>query len=200
MDNYQQTLQAYQDHALAFASKFDAIPPRIDHIAETFYSIRKQHPLVVEIGCGSGKDAQEILKRTDHYLGIDVSAGLTQAARTKSPQGKFVVADTTSFSFPSNIDIVFAFASLIHLNKQQLSAVFHKLFIALNPLCVVRLSMKHGTHYKSFTNHDQFGTRTYYYYSPQEILALAKGFIVLKNELVDFHNQTWVELLLQKQA
>lgn len=195
---HQQTIKTYQDSAELFASKFDTIRPRINHIAETFFHIKRKNPFVVEIGCGSGKDAQEILKRTKNYLGIDVSPGLVASARSKSPQAAFQVADVTTFVFPHQVDIIFAFASLIHLDKQQLRSVFQKLFIALHPLGVARLSMKYNKHYREFTNHDAFGTRTYYYYSPADILALAEGFTVLKNELEHFRDQTWIELLLQK--
>lgn len=200
MNTYQQTIHTYQQSAALFASKFDAIRPRIEHITETFQQVRKKNPFVLEVGCGSGKDAQEILKRTPHYLGIDVSAGLVASAQKKSPQAAFQTADITTFPISHQVDIIFAFASLIHLDKQQLRSVFQKFFAALYPSGVVRFSMKHDQQYRAFTNQDEFGTRTYYYYSPQEILALATGFTVIKNELEQFRDQTWIEMLLQKPA
>ncbi|MBS3144488.1 class I SAM-dependent methyltransferase [Candidatus Woesearchaeota archaeon] len=200
MDTHTQTIKVYQDKAEALAAKFDALPTRTKHIEETFRLLNKSNPLVVEIGCGTGKDAQLILQHTDNYFGFDVSQGLLNIARVKCPNATFFVADAISFVFPNNIDILFAFASLIHLNKEQLGALFKKLFIALNPSGILRLSLKYDKKYKEFTRQDEFGTRTYYYYSDKEILALAKGFKVLTKEIEHFQDQNWIELTLQKPA
>ncbi len=200
MDTYQQTIKSYQEHAAALAAKFDAIPSRTTHIEETFQLLKKTNPLVIEIGCGTGKDAQIILQHTDNYFGFDVSQGLLNVARVKCPSATFLVADVNSFVFPNNIDIVFAFASLIHLDKKRFGLLFKKLFIAMNPLGIVRLSMKYDKKYKALTKQDEFGTRTYYYYSDKEVLALAKGFKTLKNSIEHFQDQDWIELTLQKSA
>jgi len=200
VDSYNQTIKVYQDKAEALAAKFDALPVRTQHIQDTFHFLNKSNPLVVEIGCGTGKDAQIILQHTNNYMGFDVSQGLLDIAKSKCPNATFLLADATSFAFPNYIDIIFAFASLIHLNKEQLRSLFKKLFLALNPLGIVRLSMKHDKKYREFTNQDIFGTRTYYYYSPEEVLALAQGFKVLKNELETILHQDWIELTLQKPA
>lgn len=198
MDTYQQTIKSYQEHAAALAAKFDSNPLRTAHIEETFQLLKKPNPLVIEIGCGTGKDAQIILQHTDNYFGFDVSQGLLNVARVKCPSATFLVADVNSFVFPNNVDIVFAFASLIHLNKEQLSSLFKKLLPAMNPSGIVRLSMKYDKKYRMTTDQDECGTRTVYYYSDKELLALAQGFKAVKKEISHFHNQDWLELTLQK--
>lgn len=200
MDTYQQTIKSYQEHAAALAAKFDALRVRKEEIQEVFSLVKKSNPLVIEIGCGTGKDAQAILQHTDNYFGFDVSQGLLNVARVKCPSATFFVADVNSFVFPNNIDIIFAFASLIHLDKERLGLLFKKLLIAMNPLGIVRLSMKYSKKYKLLTLQDEFGTRTYYYYSDKELLALAQGFTVLKNSIEHFQDQDWIELTLQKSA
>jgi len=40
---------------------------------------------VVEIGCGDGGDAAEIIPRVPSYLGVDPSVGLLEIARKRLP-------------------------------------------------------------------------------------------------------------------
>lgn len=198
MDKKIETVATYDKSAKALAAKFDSLGARIADITETFDLVKKANSRVFEIGCGNGRDAAEILKRTNDYLGIDISEELIKLAKEKVPQGRFEVADIVSFALPQNLDIVFALASLIHLNKEDFEATLGKIFAALNPSGVARISLKYSESYQEVTKEDEFGTRTYYHYSDQDIVKLAKGFLVLKNELNDLRGQKWLEILLQK--
>src|SRR6185437_12824344 len=159
--------------------------------------VKKENPVVLEVGCGNGRDAAEIIKRTSRYLGIDISEGLVALARKKVPGATFEVADIESYVFPKGLDIVFGFASLIHVPKPSLQRILAKISAALNPCGVVRLSMKYGDVYRETTKEDEFGTRTYYLYSREDIAQMASEFVILKSELSDLREQRWLELLLQ---
>jgi trans-aconitate methyltransferase len=194
------TIETYNRSADALAGKFDALGARVDDINETFKLIDKENPKVLEIGFGNGRDAQEILKKTNDYTGIDISTELTKLAQQKSPTGKFEVADVNSFEFPKQIDIVFAFASLIHLDRDELHRTLQKLFDNLAAGGVARISMKFSDQYQELTKADEFGTRTYYHYSNTEMAELAEGFSVVKNEVITRGDQKWLEVILQKPA
>ena len=84
---------------------------RVSDIDETFNLFSKSNPSVLEIGCGNGRDAAEICKRTNKYLGLDIAEKFIEIARQKVPQGRFEIADVETYDFPQNLDIVFAFAS-----------------------------------------------------------------------------------------
>ena len=43
---------------------------------------------VIELSCGDGRDAAEILKRVSDYIGIDPSVGLLNLARQSNPMGR----------------------------------------------------------------------------------------------------------------
>ncbi len=45
---------------------------------------------------------------------------------------------------------------------------------------------------------DVFGTRTYYLYSEQDIEKIKGEFKILSSDLVEFSNQKWLEVILQK--
>lgn len=198
MNKKQETIETYNTSAKELSERYDAIGPRISDIEETFVLIHTKNPNVLEIGCGSGRDAKEILKRTNKYTGIDVSAGLLEIAQKRNPEGKFILADAEDFSFPKQVDVIFAFASLIHAEKKNLEKIFDAMYRALSPGGVARVSLKFNEHYKEVTKADAYGTRTYYLYSKEDIQSFPAQFLMLKCEINTSEGQEWLELLLQK--
>ncbi len=198
MDKKSQTIHTYNTSARAMVNKYNSIPARTEDIEELFAHISKPNPFILEIGCGTGRDAQEISKRTQHYLGLDVAAPFIDIARAAVPGAQFVVADVEEYTFPENIDAVFASASLIHTPKEKLSTLFKRIHQALLPGGLFRLSMKFATEYRETTIESEFGIRTYYLYSQKQLEDMASLFTILRSELEEAQNQTWVEMLLQK--
>jgi SAM-dependent methyltransferase len=198
MDKKTQTVQTYNKSAKELAKKFDDLGARVLDIEEGFSLVNKENPKVLEIGCGNGRDGQEILKRTNDYLGIDISEELIKLAKEKVPEGHFEVADTLSFNFPMGLDLVFAFASLIHITKEEFKEVSEKLYNCLNDNGIVRISLKYSDTYKEVTEESEFGIRTYYHYSQEDIKEIANGFKILKSEVLDKGRKTWLEVTLQK--
>jgi SAM-dependent methyltransferase len=198
MDKKTQTVQTYNQSAKELAKKFDDLGARVSDIEEGFRLVNKENPKVLEIGCGNGRDAEEIIKKTNDYLGIDISEELIKLAREKVPEGHFEIADTVFFDFPAGLDIVFAFASLIHITKEEFKVVLGKLFNSLNDNGIVRISLKYSNTYKEITEESEFGTRTYYHYSQEDIKEISNGFKIVKSEVFDKGRTTWLEIILQK--
>ncbi len=194
----QQTVNTYNESAEALAVRYDEIGPRIDDIEETFALVRTKNPKVLEIGYGSGRDAEEIMKRTNLYMGIDISQGMQGMALARIPKGKFLLADVETFVFPKKADIIFAFASLIHTEREKLSRVFDAMYESLVPGGLARVSLKFHPKYKEVTKRDRFGERTYYLYSEGDIRAFPAQFNILKCELNEAEGQKWLEILFQK--
>ncbi len=189
---------SYNKSAERLASKFNNQGARVADIQEVFSLIKKENSAVLEIGCGNGRDAQEIIKYTNNYLGIDISPELIKLANEQVLTAQFEVADFETYEFSGNWDIVFAFASLIHADKNHLTAILSKLHQSLNAGGIVRLSMKYANTYREITKKDEFGIRTYYLYSLDDIKSTAKGFSVLKSELMELRGQQWLEVILKK--
>jgi SAM-dependent methyltransferase len=198
MDKKTQTIDTYNKSAKALADKFDSLGARTSDIEETFALVNKEKPKVLEIGCGNGRDAVEILKNTNDYLGIDISEKLIKLAREKIPEANFEVADTVGFEFPNNLDIVFAFASLIHVTKVEFKDILEKLNNSMNKSGIIRISLKHSPVYKEVTEESEFGVRTYYHYSEEDIKELTHDFSILKSEVLDKGRTSWLEVILKK--
>lgn len=192
------TIDTYNKSADALAKKFDSQGARIDDIKYVFSMCGKSNPSVVEIGCGNGRDAAEICKHTDTYLGMDISEKLLEIAKKNLPGTNFVLADVETFEFPSNMDIVFAFASLIHVPKESFKEIMTKLFSSVQKNGLVFISLKHSNTYAEITKKDEFGTRTYWHYSQSDMEGLASGFTIIHTSIRDIRGQVWMDVLYQK--
>lgn len=198
MNKKEQTVATYNATALSMAKKFHNLGARTSDISETFKLIDKKNPVVFEIGCGSGRDAAEICKYTKNYLGIDISEKFVEIARKEAPEGLFKVADVENYTFPQELDIIFAFASLLHVPKESLRKVLKQGYEALNTGGVIRISLKYSDTYQEVTKEDEFGIRTYFFYSQTDMRELLEKFTIIKNEINDLRGQKWLEILAKK--
>jgi SAM-dependent methyltransferase len=197
MDLKQQTVQTYNKTASLMANKFNSMTPRVEDINRAFLFVEKENPFVLEIGFGSGRDAVEIFKRTNKYLGIDISEPMVDEARLLVPEGKFIVADVDEYIFPKGIDIIFSSASLIHSKQTDLEKIFLRAYDALSLRGIIYLSMKFGD--GVITKTDEFGTRTYHLYSPEDIEKIAgDGYESIYSDYQDILGQKWFTLVLRK--
>src|SRR5690348_7614770 len=197
----QVTIDCYNKSAKEKAADFDKIGVRVADIEEAFHLVKKRNPKVFEIGCGNGRDAEYILTLTNDYLGMDASEAMIALARDKVPHGHFEIGDIEEFPIPHGVDIVFAFASFLHVPKDEFKQVLQKVHAALNPEGILRISLKYREHYEKVKKDDEFGSRIFYFYSKKDIEDMAEGYAVLKNDLLKLNNMSdtvWLEVLLQK--
>jgi SAM-dependent methyltransferase len=192
------TVQSYNKGAKVLSKKFNKIGQRIEDVKAGLSYVQKTNPKILELGCGNGRDAQIILQHSKKYLGIDISIEMIRLAEQNNPKGNFVVADIENFNSPQNIDIIFAFASLIHFNKESLKYIFNKSHDSLNSGGIIYISLKHGK-YQEKVKEDEFGPRIFYTYEVDDIIKSAGD----KFQLVMKDHQTklgveWFTVVLRK--
>lgn len=196
----QTTIDTYNNSAAELAEYFRGIGPRERYITTAFELVgNPPEANVLEIGCGDGRDAKAICARTPNYLGIDASSELIELAREHVPEGRFEVADAAKYDYPENLDIVFAFASFLHLNKSELRTVFDGLAKALRPQGIVYISSKYRPHYEREIKDDRFGRRQFYFYNSEIMRGLAgPGFKIARRWREVHGNTDWFELALRR--
>lgn len=199
MDNKSKTKHTYNVSAQAMAEKFNAIGPRIKDISRAFFYVQKDNPAVFEIGCGNGRDAKEIIKHSNNYLGIDYSAALLTIARAELPKTRFELADIELYHIPKNLDVIFSFASLLHSSKEAVKDILARSHDALNLGGIFFISLKYAP-YREEAITDAWGTRVFYFYTPEEIKALAgeNYTAVYEHTYTAKNGQQWFEIILQK--
>lgn len=198
MTKKSETIKSYNKGVKTLAKKFNEIGPRIKDIKEGLSYINKENPKVLELGCGNGRDAKIILQHTNDYLGMDASEEMINLAKEYASEGNFQVADIEEFSFPENIDIVFAFASLLHFDKESFKNILDKAHDSLSNNGIFYISVKLKP-YQENAKTDKFGSRTFYYYKPEDITELAKDkYKVIKTDIQILKGIKWLTVILRK--
>lgn len=200
MDKKEATLNTYNSHAAEFVAKFNRTTgTRLDEIKRSFQLISKDHAKVLELGCGNGSEAREILKYTDDYIGTDISEEMIRLARKNLPDARFDVADMETYEFPESLDIIFAFAVLLHVDKDIFKAILKKGYRALNPGGIFHITLKKDAYHEK-TVIDAFGERTFYFYEMDDVrlLAAETGYKMAYEDAMDLFDVSWIMVTLRK--
>lgn len=199
-DLRQETVNTYNRSAESLAEYFRGIGPRTEDIDIAFrLAGNPSRARVLEIGCGDGRDAKAIAARSGWYYGIDIAEAFVDMARQQVPDGTFEVADAVTFEYPAHLNIVFAFASLLHLDKTEVQTVCQKVHTALRPGGIFYISLKERPEYAEEIKQDEYGSRLFYFYNAGIIKELAgEGFQTASLSRKTIGSTDWFEVALQK--
>jgi SAM-dependent methyltransferase len=196
------TIQTYDRSAAVLAEYFAGIGSRVDIIERGLQLAGSSRTArVVEVGCGDGRDAEDILPRVGWYEGFDPSIGLINLAHKRLPKARFVVADALSYKYPDNLDAVFGFASYLHLDRDDFTAACRLAWAALRDGGVVVVTLKERDSYQEELVMDEFGKRMFYYYDENTVRACAEtGFevIVIEHQVLTRKTAKWLLVILRK--
>ena len=123
---------------------------------------------ILDAGCGSGRDALAFQQAGYAVTAFDASAQMVRLARQHSglPVEQLTFEQVT---WQEQFDGIWASASLLHVTRQDLPAVFASLARALRPSGVLYVSMKRG-------NQDRYVEgRLFVDLDEQELAALVQG-------------------------
>lgn len=169
-----------------------------ENIAKVFSYITKTNPKVVEIGCGDGKDAEEIIKYTNDYLGIDMSEEFIKIAKKRLPSANLILADLEEYEYESNIDVFYASAVILHSDKDSVSDLLNKLTDKLNVGGVIFISSKLGE-YQRKEIIVQDNIKINFLYTPEIIKSMLKSNMeVIWEEKYEIVGQEWFKMIIQK--
>jgi SAM-dependent methyltransferase len=196
----QKTIDTYNRSARELAEYFRGIGPRAKYVDLALeFAGNPDNPRIVEIGCGDGRDSSYITQKAGWYMGFDVSEEFIKLARNDFPNTHFEVADAVHFEYPDNLDVVFAFASILHLSPTEVKSTLEKVATALRPGGVFYISSKHADAYREEIKNDKFGTRLFHLYNPENIAELAgDDYEILEHWQEIIGKTTWFEMALQK--
>jgi SAM-dependent methyltransferase len=119
------------------------------------------------------------------YEGFDPSIELIKLARQRplALGTNFVQADALSYTYPANIDVIFGFASYLHLDKQDFAQAVSQAARSLRPEGILAITLKERDSYEAELVEDEFGKRQFYYYDEATVRELLnEHFEVVKIE------------------
>lgn len=137
------TRDSYQSTAQEYARNVADLAPR-DSI-DKFLKILPSKSKIIDIGCGSGRDAKVFSERGIEVVGIDLCSNLIEIAKKTAPLAEFHTMDMEHLLFsPASFEGAWAATSLLHLPKQDIGTVFRKIHYILKENGYFYVSLKKG--------------------------------------------------------
>ena len=201
IDKNKQTIQAYDKHPQFYADMFNSYGVRTGDIERAMKLNESESDKVFELGCGNGRDAEYIITRMggDNYTGMDASKGLIRLAKQKVSCGTFLVEDMRDLKVSNETcGIIFSFASVLHLKREDLAILIGKCYKSLKNGGILYISTKLGD-YKEMEI-ENLGSKKYYYsYTPDNIKEIAGvGFKFVYNVIQDGNYGPEIVIALRK--
>lgn len=99
---------------------------------------------VLEVGCGAGRDAQELIKHGYEYVGTDIAPNLLALARKNNTGAEFHEASLYSLDFKEPFDGFWCAAVLIHIPKSRIDEALSAIRQNLKSRAIGFIAVKEG--------------------------------------------------------
>ncbi len=100
---------------------------------------------ILEIGCGGGRDAAELLGLGYEYVGTDASREMVRTARAEVPAADIRQCNIYDLrTLDTKFDGFWACAVLLHIPKSRIDEALSALSATLNPGAIGMISIKDG--------------------------------------------------------
>ena len=178
------TIEAYNKTAQQYAQNVASLQKTtyINH----FVSLLSANASVLDIACGSGRDAKIFSEKGFSVTGVDLSEEMLQIAVTNCPLVKFRLMDMRQLDFDSQyFDGVWACAALLHLPKKEIPAVISEVSRVLRMGGIFYIGVKEGDGERFVKDNRYEGdiTKFYSYFKSGELeeILQEKGFDILES-------------------
>jgi len=143
MDSMQETLHFYEQNAAAFASGTRTAD--MSEAQSRFVACIPPNGLILDFGCGSGRDTKKFLDAGFQVEAADGSEEICALATayTEIPVKKMLFSELDACD---RYDGIWACASILHLPRAELAEVIEKTEKALKRGGVLYASFKYGDH------------------------------------------------------
>jgi SAM-dependent methyltransferase len=128
--------------------------------------------VVVDFGCGQGRDVAHYQRRGFRVIGVDIASRLVAIARRLNPEATFITAGFADAEIPPNTAaIAIHNSSLQHVLKSELSRVLQKAFDVQEPGGILYCHYRagHGESLSISTEYDRPIARFTALYTEQEM-------------------------------
>ncbi len=136
------TLNYYNSNAIDFSDTTKNVD--FSEVQEVFLDHLSPDASILDFGCGSGRDTKYFLKRGYYVTATDGSEEICKIATEYTgisvKQMLFEELDAQN-----QYDGIWACASILHLSREELPDIFHKMYQALKMNGIIYTSFKYGT-------------------------------------------------------
>jgi SAM-dependent methyltransferase len=136
--------QSYNRIAPTFAQRFADMTPSLERLASDFLERLLDTPVILDAGCGPGRDMAWFEAHGCHVTGIDLSPGMLAEARTRVT-GPLIEMDLHDLRLDEQaFDGIWCNAALLHIPKAHVPSVLARFHRALKPNGLLGLGLKQG--------------------------------------------------------
>lgn len=199
IDVVKKTIETYEQTA----DLYNSLYPYVNKENIDFFIDKLNGDKILDIGCGSGRDAEYFVSKDLDVIGIDLSDRFIEISKAKVPNAQFIKMDMRNINFPVNsFDGIWSMASLLHIPKLEIKDTIIKFREVLKTNGIVYISVKLGEGEK-FVKRDRYkGLEKFFaFYTESEISDLLKdyGFEIIKLSLYKVPKQdTWIDVFAIK--
>jgi len=191
----ERTRKTYDQYSAEHATRF--WNASVARAWDLFSALMPPEALVLDLGCGAGRDVATLGQRGCRVIGIDLSIGLLREAQNRL-SGEFIQGDMRSIPFSTaQFDGVWMCASLLHIPRQQAPTVLAQAHRVMGWGSVLYIAVKQGDGERW---QEAEGPRFFTFYQPDEISKIIQdsGFWVeaLWNENAQGRN--WINIIARK--
>ncbi|MCH5345008.1 MAG: class I SAM-dependent methyltransferase [Acetatifactor sp.] len=169
-----QTISYYEEHAAEFCkSTLDA---DMSFCRNKFLKYLNPQSRILDAGCGSGRDSKVFADLGYYVTAMDASPKICEEAGKVLGQ-KVLCQSFEELDMEKMFDGIWACASLLHVSKEKIPNVLHKLKRALKDEGILYASFKYGDgeairQGRYFSNHDEWTLKKLMQDAGFEILEL----------------------------
>lgn len=199
------TKNSYERTAQDFADKVSALAPK--ESIERFTNNLPPNPKILDIGCGSGRDALLFSNKGASVVGIDFCPAMIEIAQKQAPLAEFHLMDMDALDFAKDsFDGVWAACSLNHLSKQALPQVLNSVYQLLKEKGCFYLTFKQGSGevLEQYARYNGEIKKFWSFYEEEELLSLLEqaSFKILSCDLIEkthsYHTHAAFRIFCQK--
>jgi len=199
------TLKYYNNHSESISKQYESAD--VSAIQKLLLEVFSKDSNLLEIGCGSGRDASFMLENGYKILGIDASKNMIKEAKKLHPK----LEDSLQAAIiPDNLDIrdnsfdgVYSIATLMHLEKNKIDFSIAKIYSCLKNNGKFLFSVPLRRKDLNLENYDEKG-RYFTIMNQNEWLDIcySKGFekikIFISNDGLNRKDVKWLTCVLWK--
>ena len=171
-----------------------------------FISLLKKNSLILDLGCGPGRDAKIFAGRGFKVIGVDLSESMIKAAKERVKNAEFRVMDMLKLDFKDNyFDGIWASASFVHIPKRGIPKALKEARRVLKEKGIFYLSVKEGKGEVLEPDRRYGGVEKFWsFFKQEEIKEMLKktGFDIIETYINKpdglYATNPWINIFCQK--
>ena len=152
---------------------------------------------ILDLGCGSGRDSKYFLDSGFEVVAMDISEELGKRASEYIGQ-KVIIQDMRELNYQDEFIGIWACASLLHLDEDEIIETLRKIFKSLKKDGVVYISFKYGD-----KNYEKDG-RKFTCFTYEKFIKIGKElenkilqWFITEDVRADRKNEKWFNIVLK---